>query len=243
MTEQRVAIVTGGSRGIGRAVARRLAQDGLAVTVGYTSRPESAAEVVAEIEAAGGEAIAVGADVGDDQDVARLFAETTDRFGGVDAVVNAAGVMKLAPVAELELAVLDETLRTNLRGAFLVSQAAARALRPGGALINFSSTVTRTRFPNYAIYAATKTAVETMTSVLAKELRGRDVTVNTVAPGPTATELFLTGKDEATIERLRLMNPFERLGQPEDIAEVVSALVGRVRWVNGQTIFANAGMA
>ena len=239
----RVAVVTGGSRGIGRAIVSRLAADGYAVVIGYAGRKDLADEAVAEVEAAGGQAVAVQADVADEQAVARLFDEAEMRLGGVDAVVNAAGKMSLATVADLDLAVLDDLHRTNIRGAFVVAQQAARRLRPGGSLVAFSTSVVGTAFPTYGAYAASKGAVEALTLILARELRGRDVTVNTVAPGPTSTDMFLEGKDEALIARLAAQSPLERLGTPADIAEVVAFLVGpRGHWVNGQVLRANGGM-
>jgi 3-oxoacyl-[acyl-carrier protein] reductase len=239
---QRVAIVTGGSRGIGQAVAERLAADGLAVAIAYASNADEADATVQRITAAGGRAIAVQADVADEQAVEALFDRTEQEFGGVDVVVNAAGVMSLAPLADFDLAVLDRMHRTNIRGTFVVDQQAARRVRSGGAIINFSTSVKKVALPTYSAYAASKGAVDAITLVLAKELRGRDITVNAVAPGPTATALFLDGKDDATIERMAKMNPLERLGTPEDIAEVVSFLAGPARWVNGQVVYANGGM-
>jgi 3-oxoacyl-[acyl-carrier protein] reductase len=162
----------------------------------------------------------------------------------VDVVVNTAGIMLLAPVAELDLADLDRMHRTNIRGTFVVSQLAARRLRAGGALVNFSTSVTRLQSPGYAAYAASKGAVEAMTLVLARELHGRDITVNTVAPGPTATPLFLEGKPQELIDRIAGMNPMGRLGNPEDIAEVVAFLAGPGgRWTNGQVLYVNGGAA
>ncbi|MFF5230936.1 SDR family oxidoreductase [Dactylosporangium sp. NPDC000521] len=239
----RVAVVTGGSRGIGRAVALRLAQDGQAVVVAYGHAPAAADGVVAEITGKGGQALAVRADVADESAVAALFDTAEREFGGVDVVVNAAGIMVLAPLAEIDLDDLDRVHRTNIRGTFVVGREAARRVRRGGAIINFSTSITRLSLPTYAAYAASKAAVEAISPILAKELRGRDVTVNAVAPGPTATDLFLDGKDDATVERMAKMNPMERLGTPEDIAEVVSSLAGPARWVNGQTIYVNGGAA
>ncbi|MDQ0809683.1 3-oxoacyl-[acyl-carrier protein] reductase [Streptomyces sp. B3I7] len=239
----RVAVVTGGSRGIGRAVARELAGDGLAVVVNYASDEGAAKEVVAEITADDGRAIAVRADVADEQEVAALFDRAEREYGGVDVVVNCAGRMALAPVAELDLAVLDALHRTNIRGTFVVAQQAARRLRAGGAFVGFSTSVVGTQFPSYGAYAASKGAVEALTLILARELRGRDITVNTVAPGPTATDLFLDGKTEEEVERLAKVPPLERLGTPQDIARVVAFLAGpQGRWVNGQILRANGGM-
>ena len=239
----RVALVTGGSGGIGRAVALRLASDGLAVAVHYAGNRAAADESVAEITAAGGRAIAVGGDVADETAMAAAFDAVESAFGGVDVVVNTAGVMILGPIADYDLDAFDRLMRTNVRGTFVVSQQAARRVRTGGAIINFSTSVTRTQFPGYGAYVASKSAVEGITLILARELRGKDVTVNAVAPGPTATPLFLDGKDETAIAGLAKAAPLERLGRPDDIAETVSALAGPARWINGQTIFANGGLA
>ena len=238
----RVAVVTGGSGGIGRAAAERLAADGLAVVVSYAGNPATADEAVRAIEKAGGSALAVRADVADEAEVAALFDAAEERFGGVDVVVHAAGIMLLAPLAELDLADFDRMHRINVRGTFVVGQQAARRVRPGGAIINFSSSVTKIALPTYTAYAATKGAVDAMTLILAKELRGRDVTVNAVAPGPTATPLFLQGKPDAVVEHMAKLSPLERLGAPGDIAEVVSFLAGPARWVNGQILYANGGV-
>jgi 3-oxoacyl-[acyl-carrier protein] reductase len=240
---QRVAIVTGGSRGIGRAVSERLAADGQAVVIGYAGNDAEAEATVTAIEAQGGSAVRVRADVADEAAVAALFDTAEQRYGGVDVVVNAAGIMLLSPLADLDLDDLDRVLRTNVRGTFVVGREAVRRVRGGGAIITFSTSVTRLSLPTYSAYAASKAAVEALSPILAKELRGRDVTVNAVAPGPTATALFLDGKDDATIERMAKMNPMERLGRPEDIAEVVSSLAGATRWINGQTVYVNGGIA
>ena len=243
MTEQRVAIVTGASRGIGRAIASTLAAAGQAVVVGYGGSEGAAREVVEKITAEGGQAIAVQADVADEQAVAALFDAAEEAFGGVDVVVNAAGKMVLSTIAELNLADLDDMHRTNIRGTFVVAREAARRVRSGGAVVTFSTSVVGLQFPSYGGYVASKGAVEAMTLILARELRGREITVNAVAPGPTATDLFLNGKDEATIERLAKQPPLERLGQPDDIARVVAFLAGPDgRWVNGQVVRANGGI-
>lgn len=238
----RVAIVTGGSRGIGRRTVERLAADGFAVVVNYAGNRAEAETAVAAVTGAGGRAIAVRADVADEDAVAALFDAAEEAFGGVDVVVHAAGTMYLSPVADLDLEALDRMHRTNIRGTFVVDRQAARRLRGGGAIINFSSSVLGLAMPGYAAYAATKGAVEAVTLVLARELRGRDITVNAVAPGPTATALFLDGKDEETIARMAAQPPLERLGTPEDIAEVVAFLAGPGRWVNGQVVRANGGI-
>jgi 3-oxoacyl-[acyl-carrier protein] reductase len=240
----KTAIVTGASRGIGRAVARRLAADGFAVVVNYAGNAARAEETVAEIEAAGGRAVAVQADVADAADVDRLFKRTLETFGGVDVVVNSAGIMPLSPIVESDLAVFDKVIATNLRGAFLVLGKAARHVSSGGRIIALSSSVLAKAFPAYGPYIASKAGVEGLVHVLANELRGRNITVNAVAPGPVATELFLAGKTEAQIAQLSKIPPLERLGQPEDIAAVVSFLAGPDGgWVNAQVLRANGGFA
>jgi 3-oxoacyl-[acyl-carrier protein] reductase len=240
----RTAIVTGASGGIGRAVAEQLASDGYAVVVHYAGNERRAREVVDTITAGGGTAIAVQADVADEGEVAALFDRAAADLGGVDAVVHTAGIMLLAPLAEADLDAVDRMLRTNVRGTLVVAQQAARQVRPGGAIVTFSSSVVRLAQPTYAAYAASKGAVDAMTLVLARELRGRDVTVNAVAPGPTATPLFLDGKDDAVVDRLAKLAPLERLGTPEDIARTVAFLASPAgHWVNGQVLFANGGIA
>ncbi|MFJ8810606.1 SDR family oxidoreductase [Streptomyces sp. NPDC102490] len=240
---ERVAVVTGGSRGIGRAVSQKLAEDGLAVVVNYARDAAAADETVAAITGAGGRALAVQADVAEEKEVAALFDRAEEEFGGVDLVVNAAGRMTLSTIADLDLAALDAMHRTNIRGTFVVAQQAARRLRTGGSFVGFSTSVVGTQFPTYGGYAASKGAVEAMTMILARELRGRDITVNTVAPGPTATDLFLDGKTPEEIDRLAKTPPLERLGTPEDIAAVVAFLGSPAgHWVNGQILRANGGM-
>ncbi|MGO2565010.1 MAG: SDR family oxidoreductase [Brochothrix thermosphacta] len=242
-THSRVALVTGGSGGIGREVVKRLVADNFAVAVHYASNKEKAEALVADIIVAGGQALVVGGDVADEKVMAQVFDEVEVAFGGIDVVINTAGMMLLSTIVDLNLDDLDLMFRTNIRGTFVVAQQAARLVRSGGAIINFSTSVTRTQFPTYGGYVASKAAVESMTMILARELRGKDITVNTVAPGPTATPLFLNGKDEATINNLSKATPLERLGQPEDIAETVAFLAGPARWVNGQVIFTNGGLA
>ncbi|MBQ0867797.1 SDR family oxidoreductase [Streptomyces sp. RK75] len=239
----RVAVVTGGSRGIGRRTVGRLAADGYAVVVGYGGNRKEAEAAVEEAVADGGRALAVRADVADEHAVATLFDAAEAEFGGLDVVVHAAGRLHLAPIAELDLAVLDDLYRTNIRGTFAVVQQAARRVRPGGAIVTFSSSVVGLAFPGYGAYSAGKGAVEALTLILARELRGRDVTANSVAPGPTATDLFLDGKDEETIGRLAAQPPLERLGTPADIAEVVAFLASPAgHWINGQVLRANGGI-
>jgi 3-oxoacyl-[acyl-carrier protein] reductase len=238
----KTAIVTGSSRGIGREVALRLARDGFAVTVNYASGEVEAKAVQAEISAAGGKAIVVKANVADPKDCETLFAETEKAFGGVDVLVNNAGVMKLAPIAETDDALFTRMFDINVRGSFNLMRLAATRLRSGGRVINFSSSALGLNYPGYATYCATKAAIESYTAIFARELRGREITVNAVAPGPTATELFFDGKDEAFVERLTKLSPLERLGQPADIARAVSFLAGpEGGWINGQVLRANGG--
>jgi len=238
------AIVTGASGGIGGAVAKRLARDGYGVVLSYAGKAEKAEEVVAEIRAAGGRAIAVPADVADPKAVDRLFKQAQEELGKVDVVVNCAGIMPLRPIAEGDLELFDKVIATNLRGSFVVLAQAAREVAAGGRIIMFSSSVLAKSFPSYGPYIASKAGVEGLVHVLASELRGRNVTVNAVAPGPVATELFLKGKSDAQVEQFKKLASLERLGQPDDIAGVVSFLAGPEGvWVNGQVLRANGGFA
>jgi 3-oxoacyl-[acyl-carrier protein] reductase len=240
---QRAAIVTGGSRGIGAAIARRLTQDGVAVAINYASGKTAADELVAEIEAAGGHAIAVQADLADPSTPARLFDAAERAFGGVDILVNNAGVMELGPLAEVTDEAFARQMSINLDSVFRSLREAARRLRDGGRIVSFSSSVVGLYQPGYGVYAATKAAVEAMTHILAKELGGRRITVNAVAPGPVETRLFLEGKSEQQVRTIAAMNPFGRLGQPDDVAGVVAFLAGHDSgWVNGQIIRANGGV-
>ncbi|MCX4143744.1 MULTISPECIES: SDR family oxidoreductase [Paraburkholderia] len=239
-----VAIVTGASRGIGAAVAQRLAKDGFAVAVNYASSSTEADALVAELTAAGTKAIAVKADVANADDVRRMFEITEQQLGKVDVLVNNAGVLKTLPLADTSDALYDQTFDINVRGTFNTLREAAARMNNGGRIVNFSSTTLALNMPGYAIYNGTKAAVEAFTHVFAKELRGRDITVNAVAPGPIATSLFLDGKTEEQIQTFAKMPPLQRLGQPDDIASVVSFLAGPdAGWVNGQVLRANGGVA
>ena len=241
-TTNKVAIVTGASGGIGAAIAERLARDGFTVIVNYAGNAAPAEALVAKIETLGGRAVAAQADIADPAAVARMFDTAEAAFGGVDVLVNNAGIMQLATLAESDDALFDRHIAINLRGTFntLREAAAAQRWRPDHQFFVQRTTLLQ---PTYGVYAATKAAVEAMTSVLAKELRGRNITVNAIAPGPTATKLFLDGKPQEVIDHLAKLAPLERLGQPEDIAAAVAFLAGPDgAWINGQTLRANGGI-
>jgi 3-oxoacyl-[acyl-carrier protein] reductase len=245
MSEQngKVAIVTGASRGIGSAVAERLARDGFSVIVNYSGSVEAADALVRKIGEGGGSALAVKADVSDARAVREMFETTVSKFGGVDVLVNNAGIMTVSNIVDTDDASFDKQIAINLKGTFNTLREGAKRLRSGGRIINFSSSVVGLLQPTYAVYAGTKAAVEAMTSVLAKELRGRNITVNAVAPGPTATDLFLKGKPQAVVDHLAKLAPLERLGEPADIARAVSFLAGPDgAWINGQVLRANGGI-
>ncbi|MCA6105984.1 SDR family oxidoreductase [Bradyrhizobium cenepequi] len=239
----KVALVTGASRGIGAAVAERLAKDGFTVVINYAGDTKAAEAVASRIEAAGRRALTAKADVSDPNAVRGMFDAAEAAFGGVDVLVNNAGIMKLAKIADTDDAMFDQHIAINFKGSFNAMREAARRLRDGGRIVNFSTSVVGTRLETYGVYTATKAAIETLTAILSKELRGRSITVNAVAPGPTATDLFLHGKSPELIDRFAKMVPLERLGTPEDIASVVSFLAGPDgAWVNGQTLRANGGL-
>ena len=241
-TETRTAIVTGASKGIGAALARRLAADGFQTVVNYASSGGEAQELVAAIQTAGGRAKAIQADVSDPSGMRTLFDQTEAEFGPVDVLVNNAGILKNAPLAEVTDEDYQRQIAINLTGTFHGMREGAQRLRDGGRIINLSTSVIGTYLPTYGVYAASKAAVEAMTHVLAKELGSRRITVNAVAPGPIATELFLGGKSEELIQRMTKEIPLGRLGQPDDIARVVSFLASAESgWVNGQVIKANGG--
>ncbi|MFZ1427741.1 MAG: SDR family oxidoreductase [Geminicoccaceae bacterium] len=241
--DSRIALVTGASRGIGATVAERLARDGFTVVVNHAGDPAPAEAVARRIEAAGGRAMTARADVNDPQAVSGMFDAAEAAFGGVDVLVNNAGIMLLSPIADSDDAMFDRQIAVNLKGTFNTLREAARRLRDGGRIVNLSTSVVGLKLESYGAYAATKAAVEAMTGILAKELGGRGIRVNAVAPGPVATDLFLHGKSPELIERMAGMNPLQRLGTPEDIAAAVAFLVGPDGgWINGQTLRANGGM-
>ncbi|MBP2444365.1 SDR family oxidoreductase [Rhizobium leguminosarum] len=239
----KVALVTGASRGIGAAVAQRLASDGFTVVINYSCNAAPAEELAGQIEQAGGKALTEKADVSDVDAVRRMFDAVETAFGGLDILVNNAGIMMLSSLAEADDANFDRQIGVNLKGTFNTLRQAAKRLRDGGRIINFSTSVVGLKLETYGVYAATKAAVETLTAIMAKEMRGRNITVNAIAPGPVATDLFLNGKSDELIARMAKMNPLERLGTPEDIAAAVAFLAGPDGgWINGQTLRANGGM-
>ncbi|KRB61936.1 3-ketoacyl-ACP reductase [Rhizobium sp. Root708] len=241
--ENKVALVTGASRGIGAAIAERLAKDGFTVVVNYAGNAALAETLVEKIEQRGGRALTAQADVSDPAAVRRMFNAAEAAFGGVDVLVNNAGIMQLSSIADADDGNFDRQVSVNLKGTFNTLREAAKRLRNGGRIINFSTSVVGLKLENYGVYAATKAAVETLTAIMSKEMRGREITVNAVAPGPTATDLFLDGKSDELISRMSKMNPLERLGTPEDIAASVSFLAGPDgSWINGQVLRANGGI-
>jgi 3-oxoacyl-[acyl-carrier protein] reductase len=241
---RRTALITGASGGIGKAVATRLSKDGFDVVVHYAGNPGKAEELVAEIKQSGGKAIAIKADVALAGEVESLFKRSLEECGHIDAVVHLAGIMPLFLISSGDVESFDKVISTNLRGTFLVLSQAAQHMTSGGRIIAFSSSVLAKSFPKYGAYIASKAGVEGLVRVLANELRGRNITVNAVAPGPTGTDLFLTGKGEALIKELANLAPLERIGTPEDIAGVVSFLAGPDGgWVNAQVLRANGGFA
>jgi 3-oxoacyl-[acyl-carrier protein] reductase len=243
-TSSRVAIVTGASGGIGGAIAARLARDGFDLAVTYSGHSAAADALVSDVKKLGRRAIAIKTDVAKADDVTHLFASTRETLGRVDVVVNSAGIMPLGPIAAGDVETFDRVIATNLRGSYLMFSAAANALGSGGRIIAISSSVLAKSFPDYGAYIASKSGVEGLVRVLANEMRGRNVTVNCVAPGPTGTDLFLKGKTEQQIKGLADLSPLERLGTPEDIAGAVAFLAGPDgAWINGQILRANGGFA
>jgi len=242
--DRKVALVTGGSGGIGRVVSLRLARDGFIVVLNYAGNAEKAEQVANEIKSADGQTLIVQADVSNEADVERMFKQVIDTFGRIDVVVHTAGIMPVMTIAETDLAVFDRIISTNLRGTLIVFKHSAKHVSEGGRIMAFSSSVIAKSFPTYGPYIASKAGVEGLVHVLTNELRGRNITVNAVAPGPIPTELFLKGKSDERIDEFRKMSPLERLGQPEDIAGVVSFLAGPDGgWMNGQVVRANGGFA
>lgn len=241
---KRVAIVTGASRGIGQAIALRLAIDGFAVAVNYAGNAAKANETVDAIKSKGGAAFAVQGDVGKPDDIERIFTRTKEQYGRIDVVVNSAGIMPMATISVESIDTFDKVIATNLRGTFLIMAQCVKHLGKGGRIIMLSSSVLAKNFPSYGPYIASKAGVEGLVHVLANELRGRDITVNAVAPGPVATELFLAGKSDELISQIAKQAPLERIGQPDEIASAVAFLAGPDgAWMNAQIVRVNGGFA
>ncbi|MCM3260861.1 SDR family oxidoreductase [Paenibacillus lautus] len=238
----KVAIVTGASRGIGREIAERLAENGAKVVVNYASSPAKAEEVVGLIKQGGGEARAIQADISQVAEIERLFRETIEAYGGIDILVNNAGIMTTKPIAAMTEEDFDQQFAINVKGTYFAIQQAFRHMNSGGRIINFSTSVAGQMFPTYSVYAGTKGAVEQFTRQLAKEFGPKGITINAVAPGPVNTELFTVGKSEEQIAGIVSMNSFGRLGEPDDIAGVVLFLASEEsKWITGQTLRVNGG--
>ena len=239
----KVAIITGASRGIGSSIAKQLSEAGAKVVVNYSSSPEKAAEVVNEIKKNGGEAVAVQADVSKVSDVEKLFSQTIEAFGKVDILINNAGVILYKLLSDVTEADFDRLFEINVKGTYFACQQAMKFMENNGRIVNFSTSVVGSMLPTYSVYAATKGAVEQITRQLAKEFGSKGITINTVAPGPVNTELFTVGKTEQQIDAARKANAFGRLGESEDIANVIGFLVSdKAQWVTGQTLRVNGGV-
>lgn len=242
--EGKVAIVTGASRGIGAAIAFRLGLMGANVVVNYAHSSSAALEVVKRITESGPQSIAVRADVRQTLEIKNLFAAALEEFGRLDILVNNAGILQNKPIKDVSEEEFDDIIALNVKSVFFACQEAAKVIADGGRIINISSTVTKMLLPTYGPYAATKGAVDQLTRVLAKELGHREVTVNSLSPGPVDTELFRAGKTEEQILQMAGMAALGRIGTPEDIADAVSLLVrDESGWISGQNICANGGMA
>jgi 3-oxoacyl-[acyl-carrier protein] reductase len=240
--EGKVAIITGSSRGIGRVVAEQLADLGAKVVINYSSSPQKAEEVVEDIIKKGGKAVALHADLSKLSDVEELFIKTIDEFGKVDILINNAGLMITKPLLDVTEDDFDKQFAVNVKGTFFACQQAMKHMENNGRIVNFSTSVTGQMFPAYSVYAGTKGAVEQFTRQLAKEFGSKKITINAVAPGPINTELFKIGKIEQQIDAMKKMNAFGRIGEPEDIANVIEFLVSdKSQWVTGQTLRVNGG--
>lgn len=238
----KVAIVTGASRGIGRQVAIQLAQSGAKVAVNYSASRGKAEEVVHQIEQFGGHAVAIQADASKVSEIEMLFSETLERFGRVDILVNNAGIMENHALADMTEEIFDRHFALNVKGTYFACQQAMKHMMQGGIIINFSTSVSGAMLPTYSVYAATKGAIEQLTRQLAKEFGPKDIVINCIAPGQVATDMFLEGKSPELVDSFRQMNAFGRLGEPEDIANVLELLVSdKARWITGQTIRVNGG--
>ena len=242
MAHEKVALITGSSRGIGRAIAERLGADGISVVINYQTNEEAAEKVVAAIEANGGDAVAVRADVVDPQQLRGLFDAAEEHFGGLDILVNNVGIGGFAPIAAATDEQFDTIFATNTRATFVALREAARRLREGGRIVVISSGIALAHGPGTGIYGASKAAGDAMALTLAKELGHRGITVNSVLPSVTRTDAA-EGLSPDILNRILAQTPLRRLGEPADIADIVGFLVsGEGRWITGQTINAGGGM-
>lgn len=242
--DQKVILITGSSRGIGAAIAVKMADAGAKVIVNYAGSKEAAEEVVNQIKAAGGDAIALQADVSKSDEVKRMFDEAIAHYGRIDVLVNNAGIMITKTIKETTDEDFTRQFDINVKGTFNTMREAADKLADNGTVINFSTSVNRIMIPGYATYVATKAAVEQLTRVFSKEVGNRGINVNSVSPGPTNTELFTNGKSQEVIDRLAALSPFNRIGEPNDISEIVLFLASdQAKWINAQNIGVNGGMA
>ena len=240
--EGKVAIITGSSRGIGRVVAEQLADLGANVVINYSSNRQKADEVVEGILKKRGKAVAIHADLSKLSDVKELFTKTIAEFGKVDILINNAGLMITKPLSDVTEDDFDKQFAVNVKGTFFACQQALKHMENNGRIVNFSTSVAGQMFPTYSVYAGTKGAVEQFTRQLAKEFGSKQITINAVAPGPVNTELFKLGKTEQQIDAMKKMNAFGRIGEPEDIANVIEFLVSdKSQWVTGQTLRVNGG--
>jgi 3-oxoacyl-[acyl-carrier protein] reductase len=242
--KNKIAIVTGSSRGLGKTVAKLLAKNGANVIINYSSNKEQAEEVVSEITQAGGQAFAIKADISKPIEISKLFDQTIEKYGKIDIVVNNAGIMITKFTKDTTEEDFDKTFAVNAKSVFFSMKESATKMANNGRIINISSSVTRVMFPTYGVYSASKSAVEQMTKVFAKEIGSRGITANTVSPGPINTELFLQGKTEEVIQRIASLTAFNRIGETNDIAPVILFLASEESlWITGQNFGANGGMA
>lgn len=241
--DKKVVLITGASRGIGAFTATLLAQQGHQVVINYANNDQQATQIVENIKAAGGTASRFKADVSQSNQVELLFDYVINTYGKIDVLINNAGIMNFKKIALLDDATIDKVIAINLKGSLYAMREAAKRLEQGGKIINLSSSVIGMKLEGYGIYTASKAAIESLTAILAKELRAKNITVNAVAPGPTATELFFEGKSDELIAQLAKASPLERLGTVEDIAAVLNFVVSDDgNWINAQTIRVNGGI-
>lgn len=238
----KTVLVFGATGGIGEAIVKIFAKEEFQIGIHYSNNKDKAIKLSNELTKMNVKNVILKGDVSNEEEMKNIFDELKNEFGGIDVVINTAGIMRLSPIIDLDMDVFDQVMKTNVRGTFIISKHAVKYLKENGVLINFSTTVTRTLFPQYGAYSASKAAVEALTLTLAREMKGKNIRVNAIAPGPTATPLFIDGKTDEQIKQIGNSNPLERIGTPNDIAEA-TLLVVNSKWINGQVIFVNGGMA